>query len=77
MKNLQKTQVEIYRETMSDGGLNHKTLGFITLEREISKGKTKAVRAIAIDEKSIDTHWSEALIAEFFPEFTGYRYLEK
>lgn len=77
MKNLQKTQVEVYRETMSDGIFTHETLGHITLEREISKGKTKAVRAIAIDEKSIDTLWSEVLIAEFFPEFTGYRYLEK
>lgn len=71
-----KTLVEVYRETMTDGILAHKILGHITLEREISNGKTKAVRAIAIDEKSIDTLWSEALIAEFFPEFTGYQYLE-
>ena len=69
------TRVHIYREWISSGIMHHKTLGYMTLEREVFEGKTISVRVIDIDGSPVNTVWSEVLISEFFPDFTGYQYL--
>jgi hypothetical protein len=81
-RQLIKQKVRVYQWEGFSGGveLPQKTLGYVVIERTFKvfkDGNLKIDRAypekiLTINGESINYLWSEAVLQEFFPGFTGY-----
>jgi phage gp29-like protein len=81
-RQLVKQKARVYRWDGFSGGIElpEITLGYIVIERtfkvfndgHFKLDSTQSEKLLTVDGRPINCLWSEAVLQEFFPGFTGY-----